>query len=70
MAFCIFYPRDFILCKTFHKITIATMNKLEPAQNEQDFELLQQLENLAKVGIWEVSLIDSTLHWSTGVYAM
>jgi len=46
------------------------MNKLEPAYNEHDFQLLQQLEHLAKVGIWEVSLNDSALYWSTGVYAI
>jgi len=44
------------------------MNKLEPSFNEQDFQLLRQLEDLAKVGIWEILLSDSTLHWSTGVY--
>ncbi len=44
------------------------MKRLVPPISEQEPQLLSQLEDLAGVGIWEISLDGSSLYWSEGVY--
>ena len=44
------------------------MKRLVPPISEQEPQLLSQLEDLAGVGIWEISLDSSALYWSEGVY--
>lgn len=50
------------------KLKIARMKRLVPPISEQEPQLLSQLEDLAGVGIWEISLDSSSLYWSEGVY--